>query len=128
MKTIIKAKANHLKEEAEKLARALDQMRHTKEDLAMRDDRVYVCDTRLPGIPNTIFNGGARFDTQGNIRNLSLRQSNGSCATIELTVRNTRGRTSIVEKTYSDTSRKVTISSAIFNPKGQLVKYSERAI
>lgn len=118
-------KAHLLKEQADRLASALLTLRNTRCDLAMRDDRVYISQERLPGFCNALFDGGARFDQAGNLRNLGLRHNSGGGASIELVVRNKGNRVSIVQKNTSRLSAETVVLTAVFSTSGRLLKYRE---
>ncbi len=125
MTTARPAKAQQLKDQADKLASALLSLRNTRCDLAMRDDRVYISQEKLPGFRNALFDGGARFDNSGNLRNLGLRHNSGGGGSVELVVRNKGTRISIVHKNTSRLRAETVVTTAVFSTNGRLLKFRE---
>lgn len=117
-------KANSLKQQAELLAETLWSMRNGEGDLSRRNNRVYLSQTSLPGFPEVLFDGGARFDKNGVVKAIGLR-GNDSEVTEEFVLRTTRSRTTIIRKVQAPKGNLVTIMEACYNNSNRLLRYRE---
>lgn len=125
-KNIRKQRAHSLRAEAEAFGRALLELRGTVVDAASRQDRIYVCDEALPCSEGEV-SGGARFDQDDRLRNLGLRQTSGR-ASVELTLRNVRGKVSVMKKIIDPYNNYAEVATAVFSPRGKVIRYAETTV
>lgn len=120
-------KAASLKDQADRFAETLWTLRNSPRDLSRRQNRVFLSQAPLPGYGKVIFDGGARFDKNGTVKAIGLRQDHDG-VTEEFVVRTTRSRTTIIRKVQPHASKKMTVMEASFSNANRLLRYREETL
>lgn len=124
MRHIGRKKAFVLRNEANQLLGAVRLINNTPFDIDPADERVLLCQAKLPGFRDQVFEGEALLNQDGSLISMGVRTSDCGCVR-EVILNSGVGRTAVQERTYCATEKTTWVVNALFTTDGQLLRYSE---